>query len=69
MIRWKSEAVVAWLELVMKMPMYSKSCADNVKSGKVRGKHIGVTGAGRIWAAKGFYQSPLAFECTIVHSS
>ena len=35
MVRWKSEAVVAWLELVVKMPMYSKACSDNVKSGKV----------------------------------
>lgn len=35
MVRWKSEAVVAWLELVVQMPMYSKACSENVKSGKV----------------------------------
>ena len=35
MVRWKSEAVVAWLELVVKMPMYGKACCENVKSGKV----------------------------------
>lgn len=35
MNRWKSDAVVAWLELVVKMPMYAKQCSDNVKSGKV----------------------------------
>ena len=37
MMRWKSDAVVAWLELVVDMPMYSKACAANVKSGKVTG--------------------------------
>ena len=40
MVRWKSEAVVAWLELVVQMPMYSKACSENVKSGKVRGVKI-----------------------------
>ena len=40
MVRWKSEAVVAWLELVVQMPMYSKACSENVKSGKVRGVGI-----------------------------
>jgi len=35
MNRWKSDAVVAWLELVVKMPSYAKQCSDNVKSGKV----------------------------------
>ena len=43
MVRWKSEAVVAWLELVVQMPMYSKACSENVKSGKVMFDHYVMT--------------------------
>uniref|UniRef100_A0A3B1IEB5 Kazrin, periplakin interacting protein b n=1 Tax=Astyanax mexicanus TaxID=7994 RepID=A0A3B1IEB5_ASTMX len=32
---WKAGTVQAWLEVVMAMPMYIRSCAENVKSGKV----------------------------------
>ncbi|XP_062889159.1 kazrin-like isoform X2 [Mobula hypostoma] len=35
MSHWKAGTVQAWLEVVMAMPMYIKSCTENVKSGKV----------------------------------
>ncbi|XP_059807852.1 kazrin-like isoform X2 [Hypanus sabinus] len=35
MSQWKAGTVQAWLEVVMAMPMYIKSCTENVKSGKV----------------------------------
>nr|XP_032824024.1 kazrin isoform X2 [Petromyzon marinus] len=35
MSRWKSDTILAWLELNMSMPMYGKHCRENIKSGKV----------------------------------
>ncbi|XP_072334491.1 kazrin-A isoform X2 [Scyliorhinus torazame] len=35
MSQWKAGTVQAWLEVVMAMPMYIKSCMENVKSGRV----------------------------------
>ncbi|KAL4646044.1 kazrin-like isoform X1 [Arapaima gigas] len=35
MSTWKAGTVQAWLEVVMAMPMYIRTCAENVKSGKV----------------------------------
>eukprot|EP00057_Strongylocentrotus_purpuratus_P023674 XP_011678148.1 PREDICTED: kazrin isoform X1 [Strongylocentrotus purpuratus] len=35
MSQWKANMVVAWLELTMCLPQYSKACAENIKSGKV----------------------------------
>ncbi|XP_071494307.1 kazrin-like [Diadema antillarum] len=35
MSQWKANMVVAWLELVMCLPQYSRACAENIKSGKV----------------------------------
>ncbi|XP_029007599.1 kazrin-A-like [Betta splendens] len=35
MSQWRAGAVQAWLEVVMGMPMYTRACAENVKSGKV----------------------------------
>ncbi|XP_059359551.1 kazrin-A isoform X2 [Carassius carassius] len=35
MSRWRAGTVQAWLEVIMAMPMYIRTCADNVKSGKV----------------------------------
>ncbi|XP_072308632.1 kazrin, periplakin interacting protein b isoform X2 [Eucyclogobius newberryi] len=35
MSQWRAGAVQAWLDLVLAMPMYSRACAENVKSGKV----------------------------------
>ncbi|KAK7915917.1 hypothetical protein WMY93_011678 [Mugilogobius chulae] len=35
MSQWRAGTVQAWIELVLGMPMYSRACADNVKSGKV----------------------------------
>lgn len=32
---WRAGAVQAWLEVVMGMPMYTRACSENVKSGKV----------------------------------
>uniref|UniRef100_A0A8C4DM13 Kazrin, periplakin interacting protein b n=1 Tax=Dicentrarchus labrax TaxID=13489 RepID=A0A8C4DM13_DICLA len=32
---WRAGAVQAWLEVVMGMPMYTRTCSENVKSGKV----------------------------------
>ncbi|KAG5275310.1 hypothetical protein AALO_G00145960 [Alosa alosa] len=32
---WKAATIHAWLDVVMAMPMYSRTCTDNVKSGKV----------------------------------
>ncbi|KAM6980076.1 kazrin-like [Aplochiton taeniatus] len=32
---WKAGAVLAWLEVVMAMPMYIRAYSENVKSGKV----------------------------------
>ncbi|KAL3861124.1 hypothetical protein ACJMK2_007193 [Sinanodonta woodiana] len=32
---WKANHVLAWLEIVLNMPMYGKKCAANIKSGKV----------------------------------
>ncbi|XP_016345441.1 kazrin-like [Sinocyclocheilus anshuiensis] len=32
---WKAVTVQAWLEVVMAMPMYTRACSENVKSGKV----------------------------------
>uniref|UniRef100_H2YB27 SAM domain-containing protein n=1 Tax=Ciona savignyi TaxID=51511 RepID=H2YB27_CIOSA len=34
--RWRADAVLVWLELVMHMSQYNKECAENIKSGKVR---------------------------------
>lgn len=34
---WRAGTVQAWLEVVMAMPMYIRSCSENVKSGKVGG--------------------------------
>lgn len=36
MSTWKANQVLAWLEIIINMPMYGKMCAENVKSGKVR---------------------------------
>ncbi|XP_053379298.1 kazrin-like isoform X2 [Mercenaria mercenaria] len=35
MSTWKANQVLAWLEIVLNMPMYGKKCATNIKSGKV----------------------------------
>uniref|UniRef100_A0A3B5A104 Kazrin-like n=1 Tax=Stegastes partitus TaxID=144197 RepID=A0A3B5A104_9TELE len=35
MSQWRAGTVQAWLEVVMAMPMYIRSCSENVKSGKV----------------------------------
>ncbi|XP_061690900.1 kazrin-A isoform X2 [Syngnathoides biaculeatus] len=35
MSQWRAGTVQAWLEVVMAMPMYMRSCSENVKSGKV----------------------------------
>ncbi|KAM6929772.1 kazrin-A isoform 4-T4 [Lycodopsis pacificus] len=35
MSQWRAGTVQAWLEVVMAMPMYIRTCSDNVKSGKV----------------------------------
>uniref|UniRef100_A0A8C6SSS6 Kazrin, periplakin interacting protein b n=1 Tax=Neogobius melanostomus TaxID=47308 RepID=A0A8C6SSS6_9GOBI len=35
MSQWRAGAVQAWLELALGMSMYSRACAENVKSGKV----------------------------------
>ncbi|XP_038161844.1 kazrin-A isoform X3 [Cyprinodon tularosa] len=35
MSQWKAGTVQAWLEVVMAMPMYIRTCSENVKSGKV----------------------------------
>ncbi|XP_078488942.1 kazrin isoform X1 [Ciona intestinalis] len=35
MHKWRADAVLVWLELVMHMSQYSKECAENIKSGKV----------------------------------
>ncbi|XP_055078869.1 kazrin-A isoform X3 [Periophthalmus magnuspinnatus] len=35
MSQWRAGTVQAWLEVVMAMPMYIRSCSDNIKSGKV----------------------------------
>ncbi|XP_051787280.1 kazrin-like isoform X2 [Erpetoichthys calabaricus] len=35
MSQWKARTVQAWLEVIIAMPMYVRSCAKNVKSGKV----------------------------------
>ncbi|GAA6092659.1 kazrin-A isoform X1 [Tachysurus ichikawai] len=35
MSRWRAGTVHAWLEVIMAMPMYSRACTDNIKSGKV----------------------------------
>ncbi|KAK3104519.1 hypothetical protein FSP39_003916 [Pinctada imbricata] len=35
MTTWKANQVLAWLEIVINMPMYGKMCSENVKSGKV----------------------------------
>ncbi|XP_071840907.1 kazrin-like isoform X3 [Apostichopus japonicus] len=35
MMQWKASMVVAWLEKVMCLPEYSRSCAENIKSGQV----------------------------------
>ncbi|XP_053722900.1 kazrin, periplakin interacting protein b isoform X3 [Synchiropus splendidus] len=32
---WRAGAVLAWLEVVMGMPMYARACSENIKSGKV----------------------------------
>lgn len=36
MSQWRAGTVQAWLEVIMAMPMYIRSCSENVKSGKVR---------------------------------
>ncbi|XP_021363471.1 kazrin-like isoform X2 [Mizuhopecten yessoensis] len=35
MTLWKANQVLAWLEIVLNMPMYGKMCTANIKSGKV----------------------------------
>lgn len=35
MSQWRAGTVQAWLEVVMAMPMYIRTCSENVKSGKV----------------------------------
>nr|XP_057939286.1 kazrin-A isoform X4 [Doryrhamphus excisus] len=35
MSHWRAATVQAWLEVVMAMPMYIRTCSENVKSGKV----------------------------------
>ena len=35
MSTWKANQVLAWLEIVLNMPVYGKKCATNIKSGKV----------------------------------
>lgn len=35
MSQWRAGAVQAWLEVVMGMPMYTRACSENIKSGKV----------------------------------
>ncbi|XP_075898502.1 kazrin-A isoform X3 [Nelusetta ayraudi] len=35
MSQWRAGTVQAWLEVIMAMPMYIRSCSENVKSGKV----------------------------------
>jgi len=35
MTAWRANQVLAWLEIVLNMPMYGKRCATNIKSGKV----------------------------------
>lgn len=39
---WRAGTVQAWLEVVMAMPMYIRTCSENVKSGKVW-KHLQVS--------------------------
>lgn len=39
MSQWRAGTVQAWLEVVMAMPMYIRSCSENVKSGKVGYNH------------------------------
>lgn len=38
----------AWLEVVMAMPMYIRSCSENVKSGKVNQRHRSVKCCARL---------------------
>lgn len=45
MSQWRAGTVQAWLEVVMAMPMYIRSCSENVKSGKVGLKHTHDAGA------------------------
>ncbi len=33
--QWRAHHVLAWLEIEMNMPLYGKTCAENIKSGKV----------------------------------
>nr|XP_054602340.1 kazrin-A isoform X8 [Nothobranchius furzeri] len=35
MSQWRAGTVQAWLEVVMAMPMYIRTCSENVKSGRV----------------------------------
>ncbi|KAM7412177.1 hypothetical protein PAMA_021909 [Pampus argenteus] len=35
MSQWRAGTVQAWLEVVMAMPMYIRTCSENVKSGKL----------------------------------
>ncbi|XP_029357202.1 kazrin, periplakin interacting protein b isoform X1 [Echeneis naucrates] len=35
MSNWRAGGVQAWMEVVMGMPMYTRACSENVKSGKV----------------------------------
>nr|XP_019944449.1 PREDICTED: kazrin isoform X5 [Paralichthys olivaceus] len=35
MSQWRAGTVQAWLEVVMAMPMYIRTCSENIKSGKV----------------------------------
>lgn len=39
MSQWRAGTVQAWLEVVMAMPMYIRTCSENVKSGKVGWNH------------------------------
>ena len=32
---WKASHVLAWLEIDINMPLYGKTCSENIKSGKV----------------------------------
>lgn len=40
MSQWRAGTVQAWLEVIMAMPMYIRSCSENVKSGKVGCKPV-----------------------------
>ena len=47
MSMWRAGAVQAWLEVVMAMPMYTRACSENVRSGKVLPLHANTATADR----------------------